>query len=263
VVMFEVFQKVIRHRELLYMITMRELKVKYKQSFMGVLWALLMPSVIVLAGIFIKIALASLSNKDVVSEDIADISVRAIPWAFVVSSVRFATNSLISNVNLVTKVYMPREIFPLASVLSQFVDFSIAVLTLGIILTIINIEISWTVFFVPLLLLILILFVVGVGMFLAAASLFFRDVKYLVEVFLTFAIFFTPVFYDVSTFHEWANLLLLNPVAPILEGLSSCVVYHQMPSILWIWYSGLVSISIFVGAFSFFKRVEPFFAESI
>jgi len=245
------------------MITMRELKIKYKQSLMGILWALLMPMCIVLAGIFIKIAFASVSNQAIISQDIADISVRAISWAFVVSSIRFATVSLTSNVNLVTKVYMPREIFPLASVLSQIVDFSIGWMTLSVILTIVNIGISWNMLFVPLLLLILILFVFGVSMFLAAASLFLRDVKYLVEVFLTFAIFFTPVFYGVHMFGEWAQILLLNPVAPILEGLSDCIIYHLAPSVMWTLYSAMVSALIFCGALLFFKKTEPFFAEYI
>jgi ABC-type polysaccharide/polyol phosphate export permease len=88
-------------------------------------------------------------------------------------------------------------------------------------------------------------------------------VKYLVEVIVTFAIFFTPVFYDVSMFGKWAGIFLLNPVAPILEGIAACVVHQRAPDIMWILYSAAVSLAIFACAFAFFTKLEPLFAERI
>ena len=110
---------------------------------------------------------------------------------------------------------------------------------------------------------ILILLTTGLGIALSAASLFFRDVKYLVEVVLTFAIFFTPVFYNVSMFGHWADVLLLNPVAPILEGISAAVLGRPGPGAGWILYSASVSLVGLVGALAFFRRVEPYFAEAV
>ena len=100
-------------------------------------------------------------------------------------------------------------------------------------------------------------------MLLSAANLFFRDVKYIVEVIVTFAIFFTPVFYEAELMGKWKTLLLLNPVAPILEGLNDCIVLRQMPELNWIAYSGLFSLGLIVFSYTFFKRLEPAFAESI
>ena len=104
---------------------------------------------------------------------------------------------------------------------------------------------------------------IGLGIFLSAASLFFRDVKYMVEAIITFAIFFTPVFFDVAMFGRWAEILMLNPVAPILEGLSAAVVYHRPPPVGWVAYSAATAALICVLANAFFHRMEPYFAETI
>jgi lipopolysaccharide transport system permease protein len=98
---------------------------------------------------------------------------------------------------------------------------------------------------------------------LSAASLFFRDVKYLVDVFLTFAIFFTPVFYDSSLFGQWAPLLLLNPISPLLEALTATVVQHHNPSLPWLGYSFVFTALLCTGSLAMFAKLEPMFAESV
>jgi ABC-type polysaccharide/polyol phosphate export permease len=106
-------------------------------------------------------------------------------------------------------------------------------------------------------------FVLSLGILLSALALFFRDVKYLVEVVLTFGIFFTPVFYEVGMFQEWAPILLLNPIAPILEGLHASVVGHAAPAVGWVAYSAVCSTVALFLSFLIFKHLEPAFAESI
>jgi lipopolysaccharide transport system permease protein len=103
----------------------------------------------------------------------------------------------------------------------------------------------------------------GIGMTVSAASLFFRDVKYIVEILLTFGIFFTPVFYDTRMFGDKGKWLLLNPVAPLLEGLSNCIVEHHPPDLQWLAYSLTVGLVAFIGGYTFFKHLESAFAESI
>lgn len=252
-----------RRRDLLYMITWREIVIRYKQSVMGYLWAVLMPLLIVGAGILVRSAFAYISQKPLAAGDLADVAVRAVPWAFFVASLRFATNSLITNANLVQKIYMPREIFPLAAVASQLVDFLVAGASLALFLMFADIGASWQLVWVPLLVLDLIVLVTGLGIVLSAASLFFRDVKYLVEVILTFGIFVTPVFYGVDVFARFRIPLLLNPVSPLLEGIARTVVYHRAPDWPWVGYSTVVALGLLAGALLLFKRVEPYFAESI
>ena len=107
----------------------------------------------------------------------------------------------------------------------------------------------------------MVMFCVGIGMIVSAASLFFRDVKYIVEVFLTFGIFFTPVFYDVSMFGDRGKWLLLNPVAPLLEGLSTSSSTISPPMFTGICTVLSFSLTAFLGGFVLFKHLEPAFAE--
>jgi lipopolysaccharide transport system permease protein len=176
---------------------------------------------------------------------------------------RFSSTSLIGNPNLVTKIYMPREIFPLASVLSQLLDFGVAAGIVLIVFVVTRLGASWQLLWVPVLLLVTIALATGWALILSAACLFFRDVKYLVEVIITFAIFITPVFYDVEMFKKWANLLMLNPLAPLIEGFDRCIVYGRAPDLPWLAYSSAVAFVSLVLGFYLFKRWEPAFAESI
>lgn len=253
----------VRYQDLLYMLTWREIRIKYKQSVMGLLWAVLMPCLIIAAGVMVRAAYAKLSGVPMGYAQIATVSVKALPWAFVISAVRFATVSLTGNANLVTKIYFPKDIFPISAILSQLFDFAIAAAFLAVLLTVAQIGVSLYLCWVPVLLLCLIILVTGLGIFLSAANLFFRDVKYLVEVIVTFAIFITPVFYEAKMFGEWETVLLLNPVAAILEALNDTIVLHQAPDLFWVSYSGVVAVSVLFGAMIFFKRLEPQFAESI
>lgn len=254
---------VVRQRDLLFMITWRDIRIKYKQSVMGFLWALFMPMIIVAAGVVIKLAFSYLSKEPLQGADVITISVKSLPWAFFVSSIRFASGSLIANPNLVTKIYFPRLIFPLSAVASQLFDFVIAAIVLSVILAFLGVGVSVHLLWVPVLMFVLVLHAIGLGVVLAAANLFFRDVKYLVEVILTFAIFFTPVFYEAEMFGEWSRILLLNPVAPVLEGLRSCVVLHQAPDPFWLTYSAAIAVLLTIASVTAFGRMEPLFAESI
>jgi lipopolysaccharide transport system permease protein len=171
-----------RYRELLYMIAYRDIKVRYKQSVMGLLWAILMPIMIVSAGIVVRYAFALASGKALQTGDIASVAVKSLPWAFLVSSIRFSSTSLINNQSLVTKVYFPKEIFPVAAVMASLFDFLIASGALVIFLLVIQIGWSSQLVWVPLLLVLMVVLAIGIGMVVSAASLFFRDVKYVIEV---------------------------------------------------------------------------------
>ncbi|HIC92479.1 MAG TPA: hypothetical protein EYP21_10580 [Syntrophaceae bacterium] len=261
--MKEMINELIQYRHLLFMLTWRDIKIRYKQSVMGFLWAIFMPMMIVAAGILVKKAFSILSGNPMNLSQIASVSVKALPWAFFVGSIRFATNSLIGNMNLVTKIYFPREVFPLSSVLASLFDFTVASSVLIIILTIARIGVSIHLLWLPVLLILLILITAGLGMILACANLFFRDVKYIVEVILTFGIFFTPVFYEAEMFGKWAPVILLNPIGAILEAINAVVVLHHAPNMYWLGYSALWAVFGFLLAWNIFHRAEFAFAENI
>ena len=255
--------QLVAKRDLLFMLTWREIRIKYKQSLMGMLWAVLMPVVIVAAGVVVRAGFSMISGRPLVAADVASVMVRAVPWAFFVSSIRFSTTSLIANTTLVTKVSLPREVFPVAAMLSQLMDFVVASLVLVVGLAVLKVGLSVQLLWLPVLIGILVVLTTGLGIVLSAGSLFFRDVKYLVEITLTFAIFFTPVFYETRMFGRWAPVLMLNPVASVLEGISDVVVRHTPPPLPWIGYSALCAAAILVIAIAVFRKLEPYFAESV
>jgi len=261
--MIHALRELIERRDLLYIITWREITVKYKQSIMGILWAVLMPCIIICAGLVVRYAFARISGKSLELLDLTSVAVKAAPWAFFVASIRFGTNSLVGNTNLVTKIYLPRLVFPIAAVLSQLFDFLVAAVVVCLFLIIAGTGWSIQFLWVPFIVGTLVLLTSAFAILFSAASLFFRDVKYIVEVVLTFAIFFTPVFYDSALFGSWAPLLLVNPVSPLLEAMASAIVFHQRPSLIWLSYSVAITGVLVAVAINVFKRLDPYFAECI
>jgi ABC-type polysaccharide/polyol phosphate export permease len=261
--MKEMIKELVQYRHLLYMLTWRDIKIKYKQSIMGFLWAIFMPMMIVAAGIVVKKAFSILSGTPMELGQIASVSVKAIPWAFFVGSIRFATNSLTGNMNLVTKIYFPREVFPISATFANLFDFAVASMVLIVLLSFAQIGISIHLIWVPVLMFLLILITIGMGMFFSCANLFFRDIKYIVEVILTFGIFFTPVFYEAKMFGKWETLLLLNPIGSILESINTVVVLHQAPNLHWVGYATIWAIGGLLLAWTIFHKAEYTFAENI
>ena len=269
------------YRDLLYQITLRDIRIRYKQAVMGFAWAVFMPALIVLAGLLIKVAMANFAGRPVQPGDIASLTVKALPWSFFVGAIGFAASSLLSNISLVTKVYLPREVFPVAAVVAQAFDTSISACVVAIALPFLGVPLTWALLWVPLLLLLLFLFTTAVGLFLSCANLFFRDVKYIVQVFLTFGIFFTPVLFDASMVGATGSaLVMLNPLSPFLEGLRLCIVQghnlleplSQMGSqgrevLIWTpWYlvyGFICSIGGLLASAILFHRLEFVFAEFI
>jgi ABC-type polysaccharide/polyol phosphate export permease len=256
-------KEIIKYRDLLFMLTWRDIKIRYKQAMMGFMWAIFMPIIAILSGVIIKTAISFVSGKSVDLSDVASISAKVLPWTFFVSSIKFTVNSLVGNRELVTKIYFPRAVFPFASIIACLFDFFIAAISITLLFAVIHIGISIYILWLPLLLIMLILFTTGIGLFLSAANLFYRDVKYVVDVILMFGIFFTPVFYEAKQFGKWEKLMLLNPIGSILEAINSSVVLHKSPDLFWVFYASITSISMFFIGLIIFQKTEPLFAENI
>ena len=261
--MREDLKELFQYRQLLYMLTYRDVRVRYKQSVMGLMWAVFMPVLIVSAGVIVRYGYSLASGKALNVHDVASVALKSLPWAFLVSSIRFSCNSLITNQSLVTKVYFPKEVFPFAAVLASLFDFAVASGALMIFFLVIRVGVSAQLVWAPVLLVLMLVLTLGIALLASATCLFFRDVKYIVEVLLTFGIFFTPVLFDVRMFGDKGKWLMLNPVAPLLEGLSACIVRHQPPSLPWLMYSSCIGLAALFGGYVFFKHLEPSFAESI
>ena len=266
-----------RFREMLYQLTLRDVRIRYKQAVIGFGWALLMPALVVLSGCLVRYAMTRKSGAPLDLAGIAAISVKALPWSFFVGTISFATQSLTGNLQLVSKVYFPRAVLPLAATLGQAFDAAIGALVLVLVLPFLDVHVSVALLWVPLLALLLFLLTVAASLFLSCANLFFRDVKYIVQVMLTFGIFFTPVFFDPAMMgRKLAGLIMLNPLSPLLEGLSLAVVQqHDLlvplmsPDGIVVWsplylaYAALWAILGLAVSAMIFHRSEFVFAEYI
>lgn len=276
----EMIAEFVSSRELLWQMTVRDLKLRYKQSLMGFGWAILMPLLLVGAGCFVRAAMAHTAGGYLSLKDISAMVVKAIAWSFFVGSASFAVTSLTSNLNLVTKIYFPREVFPFSAVLTQAVDSSVGVIALVFLLLFGGFTPTWSILWVFPLLVLLVLFTAGVCLLLACGNLFFRDVKYLVQVLLNFGVFFTPVFYEpMSLGKSLGGLMLLNPLTGILEGLRLALLEgHCLADRLvvalptgeflvwspnWLVYSAVCSIGLFAIAWCIFHKLEFIYAEYI
>ena len=214
-----------KYRDLLYELTLRDVRIRYKQAVMGFAWAILMPALIVAAGTLVRFAMAYVGGGHVARDAIAGMAVKALPWAFFVGAIGFATSSLTGNLPLVSKIYFPREVLPLSATLAQSFDSTIGAITVAIALPLLGIHYGLTALWAPVLAALIFCVTAGAALFLGCANLFFRDVKYIVQVLLTFGIFFTPVFFEPRMFGPLgARLMMLNPLAPLLEGLRLSVV---------------------------------------
>lgn len=215
-------------RELLLEFVRRDVRVRYRQALLGVLWALLMPALTVLAGLLLRaVMLRGGGDVDLGSGRVAlaGIAVKGVAWAFFAGALGTGTTSLAANAALVARVYFPREILPLASTLAQGVDLAAAACTVVVLLLVLGVGVGTAVLWAPLLLVLLLLLTAAAAAVLACANLFFRDVRHVVQVALTFGVFFTPVFVDAAQLGaRGARLVMLNPVAPLLEGLRLSVV---------------------------------------
>lgn len=261
--MFSAIKEIFQYRDLLMMLTMRDLRVRYKQAAMGFLWALFMPIVAVCAGILIKKAMAVVSNQPLEVQSILSITVKTLPWTFFISSIRFSVQALVGNSALVTKIYFPRAVLVLSSILACLFDFAVAAVVSVVLLSIFKVGMSIYLLWVPMLLILLIFYTFGLGLILSSANLFYRDIKYLVEIILMFGIFFTPVFFSAGDFGRWGPLLLINPIGSILEELNTVVVLHQMPNLFWLSYATITSLMVLCLGIFVFHKAEPLFAENI
>jgi ABC-type polysaccharide/polyol phosphate export permease len=256
----EMIAEQIQYRELLYQMTKRDLLLRYKQTVMGFAWAIFMPLVntVVFSVIFTRVAPL---DTGVPYPLFAYCGL--CTWNFFASSLRFATNSLTSNPNLVSKVYFPREIFPLATTLVSFVDFLISAVVLLGLMIYYGVMPTSALLFLPLIVVVHFAFTLAMALLLSMSNLFFRDVKYLFEVVLTVWMFVTSVLYPLDSVTGTTGLIMrLNPMTPIIDGYRSVLLFGRAPGIEFV-ASASVAFVLLAAVWLLFHRAEFAFAENI
>lgn len=256
----EMIAEQVQYRELLYQMTKRDLLLRYKQTVMGFGWAVFMPLVntAVFSVIFTRVA-----PIDVGMPYVLFAFCGLVTWNFFASSLKFAITSLTSNTSLVTKVYFPREIFPVSAVLVSVVDFAVASLVLVGLMAYYRVGVHWTIVLLPVVLAVHLLFTMGAALLLAMGNLFYRDVKYLFEIVLTVWMFVTAVLYPahlVGGKLGWA--MQFNPMSPIIDAYRDVLIRGIVPGAAF-GYAAVGSVLLFLWAWLTFHRAEFQFAENV
>src|SRR5262249_5083815 len=249
------------YRELLYVLTTRDIKVRYKQTFLGFAWAIIQPFMMMVVFSVFFGRLAKMPSDGFPYPIF--VYAALLPWTFFANSISNSANSLVGSAHLVSKVYFPRLIIPLSSVGSGLIDFAIAG---GILLLLmVYYGVSWTpnLLMVPILVAGAAFTALGVGTLLAALNVAYRDFRYVVPFLVQFWMFATPVVYPASLVpREWQWALFLNPMAGVIEGFRSAFLGRpfDVPGIL---VSLAIAGMLFAAGTAYFGKVERRFADII
>ena len=251
-----------RFRELFYILSWRDIKVRYKQTVVGAAWSIIRPllTTIIFTIVFSKVA--KLDNPSAAPYALM-VFAGMLPWQFFSNALSEASNSLIGNSNLISKVYFPRLIIPLASIGAWLLDLAIATLLLLAMMFWYGIAFTWHLLAVPGLVVAVIFAALGVGTLLSALTVAYRDFRYVVPLMLQVWMYATPVAYPPSAVPEqWQWLIHLNPMAGLIEGFRSAFLGLPFD---WgaIAISGASAIATFVLGITYFERVERGFADVI
>ena len=251
-----------RYRELFYILTWRDIKVRYKQTVIGGAWSIIRPLLTTIIFTFVFSRIAKLDNPGAAPYALL-VFAGMLPWQFFSNALSESSNSLIGNANLITKVYFPRMIIPASSVITSLVDFAISFILLIIMM-------AWFRFLPPLQILMLPVFILlaflcafGVGLYLTAVNVKYRDFRYIIPFIIQFGLYITPVGFSSSNIEEKYRIwYALNPRVGIIDGFRWCILDYPM-----YWPSFFVSLIItllflWLGV-SYFRKMERTFADNI
>jgi lipopolysaccharide transport system permease protein len=249
------------YRELLYFLTWRDIKVRYKQTALGASWAIIQPFMTMVAFSLFFGQLGKIPSDGLPYPIFAYTAL--LPWSFFAYALGQSSNSLVGSSNLISKIYFPRLVIPIASVLGGVVDFAIAFVVLLGMMVFYGVWPTSTIIVLPLLLVLALVTALGVGLWLAALNVEYRDVRYTIPFLTQFWLFATPVAYPSSLLAEpWRTLYGLNPMVGVVEGFRWALLGTTPPGPL-LGLSAAVSIALLVTGAFYFRRMERGFADVI
>lgn len=250
-----------RYRELLFLLTWRDIKVRYAQTILGASWAILQPLLTMVIFSVIFGQLAKLPSDGIPYPLFTFVAL--LPWQLFSYSLTNSSQSLVGSQNLVSKVYFPRLIIPIASVLPGLVDFAISFLVLIGMLFYYQIPLTARLLALPLFLLLAVMSALAVGLWLSALNVEYRDIRYVVPFMTLFWQYATPVAYSASLIPEkWRLLYGLNPMTGVVEGFRWAILGSGTLDGM-VWVSIAIIFVIFLGGLAYFKRMEATFADVI
>jgi lipopolysaccharide transport system permease protein len=241
---------------------MRTIKARYQQSVLGGAWAIVQPAAgaIIFSLVFTRFVPIDTSGIPYIVFSYSAL----VPWTLFSGSVMDMVESLVGNMNLIGKIYFPREVLPISLALARLLDFAIAFAILILLMVFYAMPIL-TVYwlYLPLILLVQMLFAIGLGLAGAALNVFYRDIRHLVALALQVWLYASPVIYPISAVPEqYRSIYFLNPMAGILTAYRDVLLYQQAPG-AYFWPAIVVSLLVLVGGYWLFRQVEPRFADVV
>jgi lipopolysaccharide transport system permease protein len=250
------------YRELLYFLTWRDIKVRYKQTVLGAAWAIIQPFFMMVVFSLFFGYLAKVPSDGIPYPIFAYCAL--LPWQLFAHALTESSNSLVANERLITKVYFPRLVVPISAVLGGLLDFAIAFVILLLMMAYYGVRPTWAIVTLPAFLLLAMLTALGVGLWLSALNVKYRDVRYTISFLIQFWLFATPVAYSSSIVPaRWRALYGLNPMAGVVEGFRWALLGKSEGPGALLAVSVAVVILILISGLYYFRRMEAEFADVV
>ena len=254
--MIEFLRETYRYRELIWALALKELRVRYKRSILGFLWALLNPALLMLV---LTVVFGTIMRFGIPHYAIFLLSV-LLPWTFFTQSLAYSVESVVGNAELLKKVYVAKIVFPMAAVLSNIVNFLLSLIPLLLLILAMRFPLHWTWIYVPFAMISLVLFTLGTCFFFAAANVFYRDVSHIIQILLSAWFYFTPIIYSLDIVPEkYRWLFHLNPMVYVLNGFRLGIYYGMLPTLQSAAMSLLCGLLALIIGFSVFRRYQHTF----
>jgi lipopolysaccharide transport system permease protein len=250
------------YRELFYFLVWRDVKVRYKQTALGVTWAVIQPlfTVVIFSVFFGRLAKVPSDGIPYPLFSFAAL----VPWTFFAYGLNQSSNSLVGSANLITKVYFPRLAVPISSVVAGTVDLLLAFGVLLLMMWYYHVSPTWNIVFLPVFFFLTLTTSLGVGLWLSALNVKFRDVRLMLPFLVQLWMFGTPIAYPSSLLHEpWRTVYGLNPMVGVVEGFRWALLGVKSPPGPMVAVSGVISILLLLGGVIYFRRMEKTFADLV
>ena len=254
--LFDLSVGIYRHRALIWALALKELKLRYKRSVLGFLWALLNPALMM---VVLTIVFSTILRFNIPHYAIFLLSV-LLPWTFFSQSIAYGVECIVSNGELIKKVAVPKLVFPVAAVVSNIINLLLSLIPMALVVLVLGHPFYATWLFLPVPMLALILFTLGVTCFCAAANVFYRDVAHIIQVVLSAWFYFTPIIYAldfVPPRMQW--LFKLNPIIYVMNGFRLAVYYGRLPRLQSVVASFVCGFVALVIGFAFFRKYQDEF----
>jgi lipopolysaccharide transport system permease protein len=254
------FRELVQYRDLFYFLVWRDIKVRYAQSILGIGWAIIQP---VFSMIIFTIIFGRLANIGSDGVPYAIFSFTAlVPWAYFSNAMTDSSSSLITSAEMLKKIYFPRIMIPLTAILAKLVDFTIAFILLLLLMPLFGVAPTWHAVFLPLLIVLMTLTAAGIGMWLTALAIQFRDVRYGLNFAVQLLMYASPVVYSVTLIPEHLRLIYaLNPLVGVIEGFRSALLGTNPMPWDYIGIGAVVAVFLFISGALYFRRMEKVFAD--